>query len=110
MEKINLELYEKNYKNNDIFSHLKKTEKIEKNKLKEHYKQLYTNCFNNIFFQNNLRKKYLIYTIPKKNVNIKNYNYIQCLNYIQDKLRKKDFETLIDEINASIFISWHDFI
>ena len=33
------------------------------------------------------------------------YNSIECLNCIQEKLRKKNFDTLIMEKNK-IFISW----
>jgi len=34
-----------------------------------------------------------------------NYNYIECIKYIQNKLKKKNFLTLIIS-NKDIFISW----
>ena len=51
----------------------------------------------------------VFYAVGDNFFGYKHYNSKKCLEYIQNKLRKKNFETLICS-NKQIFISWKNIV
>lgn len=86
---------------------LVKERQDELNKTKEAYKQILNTCLEKIKFLNTVDKTDFVYTIPVSYYGHRKYNTVECLKYIEKKLRKKYFDTLIIS-NLEIFISWEN--
>ena len=89
----------------DIIEKIKNIKLSEKKKLNEEYQEKYNKCLIKI---NNAIEHDLtdvFYDVNESCFGVKYYNSKECLNFIQNKLRIKKFETFIYSKN-SIFISW----
>ena len=62
-------------------------------------------CLNKIDNAIDMKLTDVFFTVGDNFFGYKNYNSKKCLEYIQHKLRKKDFETLICN-SKTIFVSW----
>ncbi len=83
-----------------------KTNKInEKKKINELYEELYKYCLIKINTSIELNMTDIIYNVGLSYFGYTNYNSLECLKYIDTKLKEKKFLTLIIS-NNSIFISW----
>jgi hypothetical protein len=91
---------------NYIIEKIKYNEKHENKLLNETYEHKYIECLSKInnAIDHNLTDIY--YSPICAEFGIKKYNSNGCLHYIQEKLRKKKFETFIFEKEKLIFISW----
>ena len=78
----------------------------EKIKLKEFVKKIYYDCMKKIKEAINVGSTDIFYKVPSENSEYKNYNSINCLKYIEKKLRKNNFKTFIDENENMIFVTW----
>jgi len=89
-----------------IIKKIKYNEKHENKMLNETYEHKYFECLTKInnAIDHNLTDIY--YSPICAEFGIKKYNSINCLYYIQEKLRKKNFETLVFEKEGLMFISW----
>jgi len=88
-----------------IVNKIKINKTVEDDKTNELYNVKYNECLLKINDAIDLNLTDIFYKIPKSFFGYKNYNSNKCLELIQKKLRKKNFETLIYSDN-SIFISW----
>ena len=89
-----------------IIKKIKYNEKHENKMLNETYEHKYFECLTKInnAIDHNLTDIY--YSPICAEFGIKKYNSINCLYYFQEKLRKKNFETLVFEKEGLMFISW----
>ena len=89
-----------------IIKKIKYNEKHENKMLNETYEHKYFECLTKInnAIDHNLTDIY--YSPICAEFGIKKYNSINCLYYIQEKLRKKNFETLVFKKEGIMFISW----
>ena len=89
-----------------IIKKIKYNEKHENKMLNQTYEHKYIECLTKInnAIDHNLTDIY--YSPICAEFGIKKYNSISCLYYIQEKLRKKNFETLVFEKEGLMFISW----
>lgn len=89
-----------------IIKKIKYNEKHENKMLNETYEHKYFECLTKInnAIDHNLTDIY--YSPICAEFGIKKYNSINCLYYIQEKLRKKNFETLVFEKEGLMFITW----
>ena len=71
----------------------------------ELYEKKYNDCLKKINDAIDLNLKDIFYKVDDNFFGYKDYTSIKCLNYIQQKLRYKKFETFILSKNE-IFISW----
>ena len=78
----------------------------EKTKLKEFIKKIYFDCMKKIKDAINVGSTDIFYKVPLENSEYKNYNSINCLNYIEKKLRKNNFKTFIEIDENMIFVTW----
>lgn len=92
-----------------IINKIKNNDKNEKNKIKDLYETKYKECLNKIDNAIDMKLTDVFFTVGDNFFGYKNYNPKRCLEYIQLKLRKKNFETLICG-NKQIFISWKNVI
>lgn len=74
-------------------------------KINDLYETIYKECLIKINTAIELNLTDIIYTINLSYFGYKNYNSLECLKYIQKKLKEKNFLTLIIS-NKDIFISW----
>ena len=74
-------------------------------KINDLYETIYKECLIKINTVVELNLTDIIYTINLSYFGYKNYSSFECLNYIQKKLKKKNFLTLLVS-NKDIFISW----
>lgn len=88
-----------------IVNKIKKNKKNELDKTNELYELKYKECLIKINNAIDLNLTDTIYTVGKSYFGYNNYNSIKCLLYIQEKLRKKEFLTMITD-TKNIFISW----
>jgi hypothetical protein len=88
-----------------ILNKIKNNEKNEKNRTKDLYDTKYRECLNKIDNAIDMKMTDVIFTVGDNFFGYKNYNSKKCLEYIQSKLRKKHFDTLICN-SKTIFISW----
>ncbi len=92
-----------------IINKIKNNDKNEKTKTKDLYETKYKECLNKIDNAIDMKLTDIFFTVGDNFFGYKNYNSKKCLEYIQSKLRKKQFETLICN-NKQIFISWKNVI
>jgi predicted alpha/beta-fold hydrolase len=76
-----------------------------KEKALQYYEKIYKNCLYKINKVIENDKFDVLFTIPEFNNECKYYNSIDCLDYIQTKLKKIKFDTKILS-NTDIYISW----
>jgi hypothetical protein len=89
-----------------IIKKIKYNEKHENKMLNQTYEHKYIECLTKInnAIDHNLTDIY--YSPICAEFGIKKYSSSGCLYYIQEKLRKKNFETLVFEKEGLMFISW----
>ncbi len=92
-----------------IINKIKNNDKNEKLKTKDLYETKYKECLNKIDNAIDMKFTDVFFTVGDNFFGYKNYNSKKCLEYIQAKLRKKSFETLICS-NKQIFISWKNVV
>lgn len=92
-----------------IINKIKNNDKNEKTKTKDLYETKYKECLNKIDNAIDMKLTDVFFTVGDNFFGYKNYNSKKCLEYIQNKLRKKQFETLICN-NKQIFISWKNVV
>jgi hypothetical protein len=88
-----------------LINKIKYNENIEKKKLQELYEVKYNECLMKINSAIDISMTDIFFQITDAYFGYKIYNSFECLSLIQDKLRKKNFDTLIIS-NNKIFISW----
>ena len=77
----------------------------QKKKVRDSYKKIYNICLNKIDTANSMRKTDIIFEIPRSIFRIPDYDPFKCVDYIENKLRDMDIDTLRVS-NFFIFISW----
>ena len=92
-----------------ILNKIKNNEQKEKLRTKDLYETKYRECLNKINDAVDIKLTDTFFTVGDNFFGYKNYNSKKCLEFIQNKLRKKNFETLIYS-NKQIFISWKNII
>lgn len=76
-----------------------------KSKILVQYEKVFGFCLNKITLANNLNKLEVVYNLPEAIYGSFEYNVVDCLMYVNDKLKDMGLETLI--LNEStIYISW----
>jgi hypothetical protein len=98
--------------NNDIDAEyiMNKIQTITNNeqlKLQEFRNRIYKGCILKINNSIDCGITDIFYSAPSKNKEYPKYDPLEFLIYIQNKLRKKKFETFIIEKDKMIFISWN---
>ena len=88
-----------------LINKIKYNEYIEKKKVQELYEIKYNDCLMKINSAIDINMTDIFFQILDAHFGYKLYNSYECLNLIQEKLRKKNFDTLIIKTNK-IFISW----
>ncbi len=88
-----------------IINKIKNNDKNEKLKTKDLYETKYKECLSKIDNAIDMKLTDVIFTVGDNFFGYKNYNSKKCLEYIQAKLRKKNFDTLICN-QKTIFVSW----
>ena len=73
------------------------------------YETKYRECLNKINDAIDMKLTDVFFTVGDNFFGYKNYNSKKCLDYIQNKLRKKNFDTLITN-SKSIFVSWKNIV
>lgn len=76
-----------------------------KNKVLSQYEKVFGFCLNKISLANTLNKLEVVYDVPEAMFGSFEYNSIDCLLYIDNKLKDMGFETLLIS-NSSLYISW----
>lgn len=92
---------------NELFksSELLKIKDNRRNKLYDQYNIYYNLCINKIKKANAIKKTDLIFTVPKYIFGNYEYNSIDCIDFIENKLHKSNFDTT--KINEkTLFITW----
>lgn len=75
-----------------------------KNKIFVQYDKIFNACLNKINRANNLHKTEVLFDIPEGIYGHNDYNPLQCIEYIDKKLKDMCLDTLI--LKQSIYISW----
>lgn len=75
-----------------------------KSKILIQYEKVFNICLNKINLANNLNKTEIVYDVPEAIYGHFDYNINDCVEYIDNKLKNMDFDTL--QLNKSIYISW----
>lgn len=88
-----------------LINKIKYNEYIEKKKVQELYEIKYNECLMKINNAIDVNITDIFFQVLDAHFGCKLYNSYECLNSIQEKLRKKNFDTLIIT-NNRIFISW----
>ena len=120
MEKINIETLfhckTNRYQDMDIksivatkkgfnISSLIETRERKRKSLLENFNKLYQLCLRKVEIMNKLGKMDLLFTVPLKIPNQCDYDSIECLKFIKDKLDNDFFDTYI--VNSdTLFITW----
>lgn len=81
--------------------------KIKKEKILVEYKKIFNMCLRKILTANRLDKNEIIYEVPIGLFGFDDYSSSECINYLNEELKKMYFDLLILS-NNSIFISWED--
>jgi len=76
-----------------------------KNKIFIQYDKIFNMCLNKINSANNLNKTEIIYDVPDAIYGHVDYNRINCLEYIEQKLKDMCLDTLVLN-NKTIYVSW----
>ena len=92
-----------------ILNKIKNNVKNEKTRTKDLYETKYKECLNKIDNAIDMKMTDVFFTVGDNFFGYKNYNSKKCLEYIQNKLRKKNFDTLICT-PKQIFVSWKNII
>ena len=92
-----------------ILNKIKTNDKNEKVKTKDLYETKYRECLNKINDAIDMKLTDVFFTVGDNFFGYKNYNSKKCLDYIQNKLTKKNFDTLITN-SKSIFVSWKNIV
>ena len=69
------------------------------------YEKVFNLCLNKINLANNLNKLELAYDIPEAMYGSFEYNSIDCLLYITEKIKKMEIDVIILS-ESSLYISW----
>jgi hypothetical protein len=88
-----------------IINKIKYNEFTEQQKTKELYENKYNECLMKINSAIDVNITDIFFQVTDAFFGYKLYNSSKCLLFIQEKLRKKNFDTLIVSKNT-IFISW----
>ena len=100
----------KNTLNDDfVINKIKNNKKNENEKIIELYNTKYKECLLKINNTIDANLTDTIFSVGNTYFGYKNYNSIECLKYIESKLKKRNFLTYIYS-NRDIFISWKDII
>ena len=86
---------------------LLKQSKDKKKQVATLYNSEYNSCWEKIYDAAKCNLTYVMYVVPKFNIECELYNSLICLQYIQEKLKQKKIGSHI-HTNVKIFISWHD--
>jgi hypothetical protein len=78
-----------------------------KMKVLSQYEKVFGFCLNKITLANNMNKLEVVYDLPEAMYGSFEYNVVDCLMYIDEKLLKMELDTLIINENT-IYISWVD--
>jgi hypothetical protein len=76
-----------------------------KNKILIQYEKIFKMCLNKINLANDMNKTEIVYDVPDGIFGHNDYNPVDCLLYVEEKLKNMFFDTLILN-NKTIFISW----
>ncbi len=106
---VESKVFTNNMDDDYIMNKIKNISKKEKLKTKDLYETKYKECLNKIDNAIDMKLTDVIFTVGDSFFGYKNYSPIKCLEYIQKKLRGKNFETLICS-NKQIFISWKNVV
>ena len=90
---------------NFIINKIKYVQKYENDLVIEVYEEKFKECLLKINDAIDINITDIFVTVSKGHFGCKKYYSYDCLKYIEDKLRKKKFETLIIS-KTEIFISW----
>ena len=90
---------------NFIINKIKYVQKYENDLVIEVYEEKFKECLLKINDAIDINITDIFVTVNKGHFGCKKYYSYDCLKYIEDKLRKKKFETLIIS-KTEIFISW----
>lgn len=90
---------------NFIINKIKYNQKYENNLVIEVYKEKFKECLLKINDAIDINITDIFFTVSNGYFGCKKYDSHECLKYIEEKLRKKNFETLITS-KIEIFISW----
>jgi hypothetical protein len=90
---------------NFIINKIKYVQKYENDLVIEVYDEKFKECLLKINDAIDINITDIFFTVSKGHFGCKKYDSYNCLKYIEDKLRKKKFETLITS-KTEIFISW----
>jgi hypothetical protein len=90
---------------NFIINKIKHNQKYENEQVLEVYEEKFKECLLKINDGIDINLTDIFFTISKGYFGCKKYESLECLKYIEKKLRKKNFETLIIS-KTEIFISW----
>jgi len=90
---------------NFIVNKIKYVQKYENEQVLEVYEEKFKECLLKINDAIDINLTDIFFTVSKGYFGCKKYESSECLKYIEEKLRKKKFETLITS-KIEIFISW----
>jgi hypothetical protein len=90
---------------NFIVNKIKYIQKYENEQVLEVYEEKFKECLLKINDAIDINITDIFFTVTNGHFGCKKYDSYECLKYIEDKLRKKKFETLITS-KIEIFISW----
>lgn len=90
---------------NFILNKIKNIQKNDNEKLNEVYENKFKECLLKINDAIDINVTDIFFTISSGHFGCKGYKSNDCLKYIENKLRKKKFDTLIYS-PTNIFISW----
>ena len=78
-----------------------------KRKIRDQYRKIYYMVLNKIKMVNKINDTTdIIYDVPEAIFGMKHYSSIECLDYIESKLRSLYYMDTLKLSNKSIFISW----
>jgi hypothetical protein len=69
------------------------------------YEKVYGMCLKKINMANNLNKTEVVYDVPEAAYGYFDYTSIECLKYIEERLKEMKLEILLLD-SKSIYISW----
>lgn len=87
--------------------HLLQEQQERKEKIKNEYKRIFNLCLKKIKLANKLDQKDILFDVPESVFMHTKYDPLECLLFIQERLRKLFLDTFIISINQ-IFISWNN--